>query len=89
MRTFASKPETSRREPRSGLTHGRPLEPQLRHDMEQRFDHDFSAIFGRPSADYRPADPMSNVPISNKEAAMIFDHPELKRLPDDIVPFNY
>ncbi len=42
-------------------------------------------IFGRPSGDYRPA----LVRISNQDAAMIFDRPEVKNLPDRIVPIYY
>jgi hypothetical protein len=47
--------------------------------------HLAQAIFGRSPSDYRPPP----APISNKEAAMIFDHPELKKLPDYVVPFDY
>jgi hypothetical protein len=47
--------------------------------------HLAQAIFGRPSSDYRPP----AVPISNKEAAMIFSRPELQELPDYIVPIDY
>jgi hypothetical protein len=47
--------------------------------------HLAQAIFGRSPGDYKPRE----VPMTNKEAAEIFDHPELKKLPDYIVPFNY
>jgi hypothetical protein len=36
-------------------------------------------------SDYKPRE----APMSNKEAAAIFDHPEIEKLPDYIVPFNY
>jgi hypothetical protein len=42
-------------------------------------------IFGRASSDYRPPP----VRISNEEAAMIFNRPEIKDLPDRIVPIDY
>lgn len=47
--------------------------------------HLAQAIFGRSPSDYRPP----AVPITNREAAVIFDHPELKKLPDYIVPHHY
>ena len=47
--------------------------------------HLAQAIFGRSPSDYKPRE----APMSNKEAAAIFDHPEIEKLPDYIVPFNY
>jgi hypothetical protein len=47
--------------------------------------HLAQAVFGRSARDYKPRDE----PITSKEAAMIFDHPELKKLPDYVVPFDY
>jgi hypothetical protein len=43
--------------------------------------HLAQAVFGRSARDYKPRDE----PITNKEAAMMFDHPELKKLPDYVV----
>ncbi len=42
-------------------------------------------IFGQPSSKYRPVPAR----ITNAQAAALFDRPELKDLPDRIVPFVY
>ncbi|BFU91260.1 MAG: hypothetical protein NTAFB01_24470 [Nitrospira sp.] len=47
--------------------------------------HFDQAFFGRSGADYMPA----MMPISHREAAIRFDIPWVKRLPEGIVPFHY
>lgn len=72
--------------PRSGKTTRDP-ENALRTAVLHvaRAIHLSQAIFGRSPGDFKPREGQ----MSNKEAAVIFDHPELKKLPDYIVPFNY
>jgi Domain of unknown function (DUF4157) len=72
--------------PRSGATTRDPKHPTRTAVLHvARAIHLAQAIFGRRPSDYKPRE----VPISNKEAGVIFDHPELKKLPDYVVPHNY
>lgn len=72
--------------PRTGRTTRNPRNAARTATLHvARAIHLAQAIFGRPSSDYRP----SQAPITAKEAAIIFDRPELKQIPDRVVPFDY
>jgi hypothetical protein len=72
--------------PRTGKTTRNPKDATRTAVLHvARAIHLAQSIFGRSPGDYRPHE----APISNKEAAAIFDHPEVKNLPGHVVPFNY
>jgi len=72
--------------PRSGKTTRDPKRPTRTAVLHvARAIHLAQAIFGRSPRDYKPRDE----PITSKEAAVVFGHPELKELPDYVVPFTY
>lgn len=72
--------------PRSGKTTRDPSHPVRTAVLHvARAIHVAQKVFGRSPGDYRPP----AVPITNREAAMIFDLPEVRNLPDRIVPHHY
>lgn len=72
--------------PRSGkITRDKENAPRTAVLHVARAIHLDQAIFGRSPSDYTP----SAVPISNKAASMIFELPEIRNLPDYIVPYHY
>lgn len=72
--------------PRTGKNTRNPKNPARTAVLHvARAIHLAQEIFGRPSSDYRPATGR----LTNRAAAEIFDRPEVRNLPDVVVPFYY